>query len=85
MTTEDFIITLFCEIDEQLGPLPKNPQATLWPSEIVTIGVLFALKGGTRGFQTDVAMRDGVTLNTFMFLPAYGGPRWQPPWRSGSD
>ena len=45
MTTEDFIITLFCEIDEQLGPLPTHPQATLWPSEIVTIGVLFALKG----------------------------------------
>ena len=40
MTTEDFIITLFCKIDEQLGPLPKPPQATLWPSEIVTIGVL---------------------------------------------
>ena len=52
MTTEDFIITLFCEIDEQLGPLPKPPQATLWPSEIVTIGVLFALKGGTcRAFE----------------------------------
>ena len=31
---------------------------------------------GTRGFQTDVAMRDGVTLNTFVFLPADGGPRF---------
>ena len=47
MTTEDFIITVFCEIDDRLGPVPKPPQATLWPSEIVTIGVLFALKGGT--------------------------------------
>lgn len=47
MTTEAFILTLFCEIDEQLGSLPKPPQATLWPSGIVTIGVLFALKGGT--------------------------------------
>lgn len=46
VTTADFIITLFCEIDEQLGPLPKPPQATLWPSEIATIGGLFALKGG---------------------------------------
>lgn len=52
MTTEDFIITLFCEIDDQLGPLPKHPQAKLWPSEIVTIGVLFALKGGPfRAFE----------------------------------
>ena len=31
---------------------------------------------GTRGFQADVAMRDGVTLNTFVFLPADGGPRF---------
>ena len=46
MPTEAFIITLFCERDEQLGPLPKHLQATLWPSELVTIGVLFAFKGG---------------------------------------
>jgi uncharacterized protein len=31
---------------------------------------------GVRGFQTMVAMRDGVRLNTFVFLPAEGGPRW---------
>jgi putative CocE/NonD family hydrolase len=28
------------------------------------------------GFQTMVAMRDGVRLNTFVFLPGEGGPRW---------
>jgi putative CocE/NonD family hydrolase len=27
-------------------------------------------------FQTMVAMRDGVRLNTFVFLPQSGGPRW---------
>jgi hypothetical protein len=31
---------------------------------------------GAHGFQTMVAMRDGVRLNTFVFLPAEGGPRW---------
>ncbi|MFZ3237674.1 MAG: CocE/NonD family hydrolase, partial [Stellaceae bacterium] len=31
---------------------------------------------GARGFQAMVAMRDGVRLNTFVFLPAAGGPRW---------
>ncbi len=31
---------------------------------------------GARGFQTMVTMRDGVRLNTFVFLPAEGGPRW---------
>ena len=46
MTTEDFIIALFCEVDDRMGDLPKHPQATLWPSELVTIGLLFALKGG---------------------------------------
>ncbi len=46
MTTEDFIITLFCEVDDRMGQQPKHPQARLWPSELVTIGLLFALKGG---------------------------------------
>ena len=31
---------------------------------------------GARGFQTDVEMRDGVKLNTFVFLPAEGGPQF---------
>ena len=31
---------------------------------------------GARSFQTMVPMRDGVRLNTFVFLPAGGGPRW---------
>ena len=31
---------------------------------------------GTRGFQADVEMRDGVHLNTFVFLPAEGGPQF---------
>ena len=31
---------------------------------------------GARGFQTMVTMRDGVRLNSFVFLPAEGGPRW---------
>jgi hypothetical protein len=46
VTTEDFIITLFCEVDDRMGNYPRHPQAKLWPSELVTIGLLFALKGG---------------------------------------
>ena len=45
MTTEDFIIELFCRIDEAIGDIPKHRQAKLYPSEVVTLGVLFALKG----------------------------------------
>ena len=51
MPTEDFIIDLFCRVDEALGAVPKHAQASLWPSEVVTLGVLFALKGvGNRAF-----------------------------------
>jgi len=46
MTTVDFITELFCRVDEALGDLPKHPQAKLYPSEIVTMALLFALKGG---------------------------------------
>jgi len=31
---------------------------------------------GACSFQTMVPMRDGTRLNTFVFLPAEGGPRW---------
>lgn len=46
MTTEDFIIELFCWVDDHMPQEPKHPQAKLYPSELVTIGLLFALKGG---------------------------------------
>ena len=45
MTTEDFIIELFCRIDDQMKDIAKHPQANLYPSEIVTLAVLFAIKG----------------------------------------
>jgi len=46
MITVDFITALFYEVDEQLRALPKHPEAHLWPSEVVTLGLLHALKGG---------------------------------------
>src|SRR5438132_4726694 len=50
-TTIDFITALFYEVDEQLGAIPKHPEARLWPSEVVTLGLLHALKGvGNRAF-----------------------------------
>jgi hypothetical protein len=47
VTTEEFIITLFCQVDDRMGKVAKHPQAKLYPSEVVTIGMLFALKGGS--------------------------------------
>ena len=49
MTTVDFITELFYEVDEQMRTLPKHPEARLWPSEVVTLGLLHALKGGGTG------------------------------------
>ena len=51
MTTVEFITALFYEVDEQLRAIPKHPEAHLWPSEVVTLGLLHALKGvGNRPF-----------------------------------
>ena len=46
MTTVELITALFYEVDEQLGAIPEDPDAHLWPSEVVTLGLLHALKGG---------------------------------------
>src|SRR5262249_37092217 len=51
MITVEFITALFYEVDEQLHTIPKHPEAHLWPSEVVTLGLLHALKGvGNRPF-----------------------------------
>lgn len=46
MTTEDIIVHIFYHVATAMPDLPRHPQAKLYPSELVTIGVLFALKGG---------------------------------------
>lgn len=51
MTTIDFITILFCKVDDAMREVPKHSQAHLFPSEVVTLGLLFALKGvGERAF-----------------------------------
>ena len=51
MTTQDFIIGLFCRVDDQMKEVPKHSQAALHPSEIVTLAFMFAIKGvGNRPF-----------------------------------
>ena len=46
MTTEDIILHIFCLVDDQMADIKKHSQAILYPSELVTIGILFSLKGG---------------------------------------
>ena len=51
MNTESIIIGLFCRVDDRYRDFPKDPAVLLHPSEIVTLGLLFALKGkGNRPF-----------------------------------
>jgi len=51
MPTEEFIISLFDRVDDAMRDVPKHPQATLYPSELVTLALLYALKGaGPRAF-----------------------------------
>ena len=49
-TTIDFITELFFDVDNNIDD-NKHSQAKLYPSEVVTIGLLYALKGcGQRNF-----------------------------------
>ena len=51
MPTEYFIIELFCRVDDKMLDVKKHSQAALYPSEVVTLALLFALKGrGNRAF-----------------------------------
>jgi len=46
MTTQDFLIALFYAVDQEMPEVPKQPEAKLSPSEVVTFALLFAIKGG---------------------------------------
>jgi hypothetical protein len=45
MPTEDFIIELFCRVDDQMLDVRKHPKTALYPSEVVALALLFTLKG----------------------------------------
>jgi len=67
MSTQDFITQLFCRVDDAMHDVVKHPQANLYPSEVVTLGLLFSLKGvGNRAFYRWVS-RD--CLSMFPKLP----------------
>jgi hypothetical protein len=67
MTTSEFIIELFCRIDETMREVPKHPQASLYPSEVVTLAFMCAIKGvGNRAFYRWL-QRDGREY--FPYLP----------------
>jgi hypothetical protein len=61
MSTEDILLRIFWIVDEQMADVKKRSDAKLYPSEIVTIGLIFALKGGKyRPFYRWLAANLGV-------------------------
>jgi hypothetical protein len=51
VTTEHVIIELFCRVDDKMQDARKHSQAALHPNEVVTLALLFSLKGvGNRAF-----------------------------------
>ena len=51
MTTEDIIVNLFCQVDEKTQDVKKHSQSKLYPSEVITLALLFAIKGvGNRAY-----------------------------------
>jgi hypothetical protein len=67
MNNLDFIIELFSRIDDALSGVPKHSQAKLYPSEVVTIALLFALKGG--GSRAFYRWLTGNWRELFPYLP----------------
>ena len=67
MSTEEFIIALFVRVDDAMLEAPLHPQGLLYPSEIVTLGLLYALKGGGQRAFYRWLTRDYGAL--FPFLP----------------
>ena len=45
MTQEEFIADLFIRVDDAMKEIVKDPRAKLWPSELISIGILFVLRG----------------------------------------
>jgi hypothetical protein len=51
MTIPDGIIALFFAVDQEMLEVPKHPDTKRYPSAVVTLALLFAVKGsGMRAF-----------------------------------
>ena len=69
MSTLDFITQLFCRVDDKMQDVPKHSQASLHPSEVVTLALLFAIKGvGTRAFYRWISNKVVTDTSELSFL-----------------
>jgi hypothetical protein len=67
MCTEDFITSLFVRVDTILSGQDKDPRSNLYPSEVVTLALLFAIKGVSNRAFYRWMVRDWLAL--FPMLP----------------
>jgi hypothetical protein len=77
MTSADRLMQLRCIVDDKLGGFMKHRQAKGYPSELLRIGILFALKGGT--FSAFIAGSKAITSHCASNGPI--GHACFEPWR----
>ncbi len=73
MSPDEFIIDLFCRVDEIMADQPKHAHAKVHPSEVVTLALLFALKGVAPGFRASRTARGcfGCSIPTICGLKRF--------------
>jgi hypothetical protein len=62
MATQDFIIALFCTVDQERLDVPKRSDAKLSHREVVTLALRVALKGEGRRACYRWLARDSMAL-----------------------
>jgi predicted DNA-binding transcriptional regulator AlpA len=82
----DFITALFCRADAVMIDVPKHPNAHLYSSEIITLALLFALKGmSQRAFYRWISRNDrswfpGLPERTRLFRLFDAHADWAEHW-----
>jgi hypothetical protein len=50
MSIEDFIITLYLKVNQEIGDQPKRSDAKLYPDEVLTLALLYVIKGKSQSY-----------------------------------
>jgi hypothetical protein len=67
-------MALFYNVDQKIQEVPKHPGAKLYPSEMVTLVLLCAIKGGGMRAFYRWRTRDSLLITTAVLLDAVSGP-----------
>ena len=67
-------MALFCAVDQKILRVPKHPGAKLYPSDMVTLALLCAIKGGGMRAFYRWLISDYLLITTAVLLDAVSGP-----------